>query len=76
MKANSVDYDVSSDTHAGIGGNWSDGVEMLPLEKEGCGLGKKLEPLIRSMRDSFSNPCGVQLEASLEPFFPSPLRMV
>lgn len=48
-----IDYDVSSDTHAEIGGNWSDGVEMLPWRRVVVFRAEKLEPLIRSMRDSF-----------------------
>lgn len=48
-----IDYDVSSDTQTEIGGNWSDGVEMVPWRRIVVFRAEKLEPLIRSMRESF-----------------------
>jgi len=48
-----IDYDVSSDTNSEVGGNWTDGVEMVPWRRVVVFRAEKLEPLIRSMRDSF-----------------------
>lgn len=48
-----IDYDVSSDSSVETGGNWSDGVEMIPWRRIVVFRAEKLEPLIRSVREHF-----------------------
>eukprot|EP00088_Acartia_fossae_P017902 TRINITY_DN2024_c0_g1_i2.p1 TRINITY_DN2024_c0_g1~~TRINITY_DN2024_c0_g1_i2.p1 ORF type:complete len:306 (-),score=37.43 TRINITY_DN2024_c0_g1_i2:262-1149(-) len=48
-----IDYDVSSDTSNDVGGNWADGVEMVPWRRIVVFRGEKLDGIIRSVREHF-----------------------
>lgn len=54
-----IDYDVSNDTNVEMGGNWTDGVEMIPWRRIVVFRAEKLEPLIRAVREHFPTS-GVQ----------------
>jgi len=47
-----IDYDVSSESGES-GGNWSDGVEMIPWRRIVVFRAEKLDSLIRLVRESF-----------------------
>jgi len=48
-----IDYDVSSESNNDVGGNWTDGVEMIPWRRIVVFRAEKLDGLIRSVRESF-----------------------
>jgi len=54
-----IDYDVSGDSNGEVGGNWSDGIEMVPWRRIIVFRAEKLEGLIRSVRDSFPTSGGL-----------------
>jgi len=54
-----IDYDVSNES-SNDGGNWSDGVEMIPWRRIVVFRAEKLEGLIASVRAAFPTSATVQ----------------
>jgi len=48
-----IDYDVSSESDADLGGNWEDGVEMTPWRRIVVFQAEKLESIIKSVKEHF-----------------------
>jgi len=48
-----IDYDVSSESDADMGGNWEDGVEMTPWRRIVVFQADRMETIIKSIKENF-----------------------